>query len=641
MRNAVFSCNRVALCLLQAVALSGAIACARPLEEATGSRTEPSARTSRAVHNTDAAEPEDEGAAGSAAGPDAPRAKASSSAKSAASTESQAKNPDAQAGAKSPQAAKPAQANAAPSGELPAQPDEADSAAGAGSAAAPSGEPTPSGPAQCQPRAGRYVVLEGETLSINLSCAIDGAVPSMWTIDNMPDGAELDAAQGTLSWRPGLNQAASYKLTALALPWAEAAALDISVVDRWDADGNEPPVDPAQYVEEYGLPVLHLNTDPGLNDDEYTPATITYQGHTYTGAEAKHRGATSKSYPKRSFTLKFTKEDKFNEPDRAGGFLKKRKVTLITSFDDNSYLRQRLGYELWNQLDPTGHIRVQSYNVVVYLNGEYHGLYTLADHIDGFLMEDFGYDQEGNLYKARSYDANFRSSSGVAFTPEGMALPKDTLHDGFTKEEGTPEEGQPGAFDDLDALVSWASSSSDSEFARTIDTTLARKEYEDWWIWVSFIRADDSAGKNSYHYHDPMRADSVWHCVPWDLNASFGQDWKTFRSSADSSPPDAWFRSVNNLFDRILSDSNMGPALEARYGEELHGPFEVSKVIAQFDEMAKEIEESALRDEQKWRSAYREYMLWSGRTDFTNYQQEVQYVRSWIRGRHAYIDGIY
>jgi hypothetical protein len=284
---------------------------------------------------------------------------------------------------------------------------------------------------------------------------------------------------------------------------------------------------------------------------------------------------------------------------------------------------------------------VQSYSVVVYLNGEYHGLYTLADHIDGYLMEDFGYDQEGNLYKARSYDANWRRESGVAFTPEGEALPKDTLHDGFTKEEGIPEDGMPGAWDDLDAFVAWAADSSDAEFARAIDSTIARKEYEDWWIWSSYIVAADSAGKNSYHYHDPLTADSVWHCVPWDLNASFGQDWQTLRDPAEGSPPDAWFRYVNNLFFRILADPTMGPALEARYGAELKGPLAADTVTALFDSMVVEIEESARRDEQKWDAQYRSYMLWSGRTDFNTYQQEVQYVRDWISARHAYLEGIY
>lgn len=496
-------------------------------------------------------------------------------------------------------------------------------------------------PPQCQPEGGRYVVLEQESLTLSLRCTIANAAPSSWLLDSVPAGADFDTATGTLRWRPGLDQAARYRLTARAMPWDEATNVEIAVVDRVDDDDNLPLVDASQYHEEYGLPVLHLNTDPGLNDDEYTPATITYRGHTFTGSEAKLRGATSRSYPKRSFTLKFTKQDKFSDPDRAGGFLDKRKVVLITSFDDNSYLRQRLGYELWNRLDPEGHIQVQAYNVVLYLDGEYHGLYTLSDHINDYLMEDFGYAQEGNLYKARDHDANWRRSSGVAFTDEGDPLPKDTLHDGFTKEEGTPEEGEPGAFDDLDAFVAWAADSSDEVFAQTIDTTIARKEYEDWWIWVSYINATDSAGKNSYHYRDPRDANGVWHCVPWDLNASFGQDWRTERSAAEGSAPDAWFRYVNNLFMRILADETMGPALEARYGRELQGPLAAQVVIDLFDSMVTEIEQSALRDEQKWQDDYRSYRLWQERTDFTTFQEEIQYVRRWLSERHTYLDTLY
>lgn len=638
MGNDVSACNRIAASFVQVlgtltcvVALGSLAACARPHDTASAPRDAADPEKSDGSRAQEAAESEN-------AAPDEADAREHKPSANAKGTDSQSSA----SGAQDTPSANP-ELPAADSGDALPGSESAGSASGTGAAGSGEGAQSPAanGLPQCEPQGGHFVVLEQEALTLNLSCAISGAAPSSWTLDVLPPGAEFDTVTGTLSWRPGLDQAATYKLTARAMPWEEVATLDIAVVDRVDADDNQPLVDPATYHEEYGLPVLHLNTDPGVNDDEYTPATITYRGHAYTGSEAKFRGATSRWYPKRSFTLKFTKEDKFSDPDRAGGFNEKRKVVLITSFDDNSYVRQRLGYELWNRLDPSGHIRVQAYNVVVYLNGEYHGLYTLSDHIDGFLMEDFGYDQEGNLYKARDYDANWRRSSGVNFNEAGEAEPKVTLHDGFTKEEGTPEQGQPGDFDDLDAFVTWAADSTDAEFARTIDSTIARKEYEDWWIWVSYINAADSAGKNSYHYRDPLRADSVWHCVPWDLNASFGQDWQTLRNSADGSPPDAWFKHVNNLFFRILEDPTLGPALEARYGEELNGPFATDTVLALFDSYVAEIEESARRDEQKWQDDYRNYMLWASRTDFTTFQEEVAYVRQWIADRHTFIDAIY
>jgi spore coat protein H len=67
---------------------------------------------------------------------------------------------------------------------------------------------------------------------------------------------------------------------------------------------------------------------------------------------------------------------------------------LISTFDDNAYVRQRLAYELWNTLDPE-HLQIQVYSGVVFQNGVYHGLYTFSDHVDGYLMEDHGLDQAG------------------------------------------------------------------------------------------------------------------------------------------------------------------------------------------------------------------------------------------------------
>jgi hypothetical protein len=488
----------------------------------------------------------------------------------------------------------------------------------------------------CQPTAaGPYVLLEGDSVAVRITCQTGLQMPSALSFDTLPLGATYDAATATLTWTPTLDQAAEYDLTVRARPWNETSVVRVIVVDAWNAPNNTRVMDPARYPEEYGLPVIHVTTDPGLNDDEYTPATVVYRGHTYTGAEAKLRGATSAGYPKRSYTLKFTKEDKFNEPNLAGGFKKKRKLTLITSFDDNSYLRQRLAFELWNRLDPR-HIQLQSYNAVLYLNGEYYGLYTIADHVDGYLMEDFGLFQDGNLFKARTHDANFRT-----MTFEKM-LPKLTPHDGYTKEEGLPADGEPGAYDDLDAFLTWVETSTPQVFAQQLDSRITRKDYEDWWIFVSFLMADDSIGKNSYHYHDPTLPGSLWRYIPWDLNYSFGQDWQTKRVTAQSTKPEGGvYTTLNALFERILADANFGPALRVRYGQELAGPFTTDGILTLFDAMAREIDASAARDEQRWQAQYRAYAAWSGRTDFTTYQQELQYVRRWILDRHAFLSTLY
>ncbi|MBK7824311.1 CotH kinase family protein [Nannocystis sp.] len=481
-------------------------------------------------------------------------------------------------------------------------------------------------PVRCDPEAGGpYWLLEGEPLkTAAITCKTGMKLAGEdFAIDPLPQGAKYDPATATLAWTPGLDQAAVYELTITAVPFAETGTVKIGVADAWDDPKNVPVQDWAIYTEEYGLPVLHLEADPGINPDAYTPATATYRGHVYT-SEAKWRGAASLGYPKKSFTVKFGKDDKFNEPELAGGFVDKRKLVLISTFDDNAYVRQRLSYEMWNILDPE-HLQIQVYSGVVFLNGAYHGLYTFSDHVDGYLMEDHGLSQAGNLYKARTHDANFRVAN------------KATPHLGLTKEEGLPLDGQPGAYDDLDELVTWVATSTDAKFHGEIDTRIDRRDYEDWFIFVSLIMADDSAGKNSYHYHDPLMG--PWRYAPWDFNDSFGQTWQTARKGFDAQPEGyVW---ANELFTRLLASKTLGPPLRARYGATLKDVYAVDAILERYDAMVDETAASAVRDEGRWAAEYKSYGGWNWRTDFTSYDEEVLFLRQWIIDRWAFVAAIY
>ncbi|MDB4989249.1 MAG: cotH [Myxococcaceae bacterium] len=496
-------------------------------------------------------------------------------------------------------------------------------------------------PQVCAPTGGGpFWLVEGSLVSVTLSCQTGrAAAPGAFSIDSLPTGAVFDASTATLTWTPTLSQGAVYELTVRASPWNETGTVKIGVADKFDDPANVPVVDPTKYTEEMGLPVVHLQVDPGISDDAYTPATVLYRGHTYESTQAQYRGTFSKSFPKRSYTLKFTKTDKFNEPVGAGGFHDKRKITLISPFNDNSYVRSRTVFDLWNAMDPQ-HIQVKSYSAVVFLNGVYWGLYTVMDHVDQYLMEDFGLSQDGNLFKAREHDANYR------LTAEHGEM-KATLHQGYSKEDGLPVDGDPGAYDDLDALVQWVATSDSTTFLSQIDTKLVRKEYEDWFLLVSYLMCNDSIDKNSYHYHDPALPQSLWHYIPWDMDESLGQDFATERTSATSSAPESGkYSMMNHLFERILAEPSLGGPLRQRYTAMLHGgAFDSASILARFDATAAEVRLSALRDESKWGQQYRNFGPWKMYRDATNdlltHDQEVQYVRKWITDRYTYVDTMY
>src|SRR6202012_1940913 len=161
-------------------------------------------------------------------------------------------------------------------------------------------------------------------------------------------------AGGTLAWKPRLDQGGPFWITLLD---ANGKSTNIwgTLLDRFDAEGNGPLVDPASSLEEFALPVFHLtwasgepNYCRGDVDRDEVPADIIVGGHAHVGAEMRCHGATSLAYPKKSFTLKFSDDDPFHAPDGLAQFEGRTHLSLTQTFDDNSQIRTRMAFEAWN-----------------------------------------------------------------------------------------------------------------------------------------------------------------------------------------------------------------------------------------------------------------------------------------------------
>jgi hypothetical protein len=525
----------------------------------------------------------------------------------------------------------------------------------------------------CNPTAGGpYWLEEGEAVTAAVKCATNRAGET-FSVGMLPAGAVWNAATATLTWKTGLDAAAVYLLPITAMPSGDKGELKIGVADKFDDPMNVAVKDPAAYTEEYGLPVMHLTPSAGVDQalpklqarqsalwnnpcmpmcgpSLYAPVKVVYRGKTYA-AEGHYRGASSLGYPKRNYTLRFDKDDKFNEPFAAGGAMRKRRrLALITTFDDNSYLRWRLAFETWNRLDPKI-IRVEHMSAVVYLNGKYLGLYAISDKIDDNMMERAGLAETGNLYMGIDHNANFdvlaRNQSN-AFDPRSRRCP----FEGFTKKEGTPEECDPvnqttfvpSAYNDLVTLLDFVARADDAKFNADVAKLIDVRDIMHWWIHATATVSNDSYAKNALHYHDPMSA-GPWRTVIWDYNASFGQTWNTVRTTVMSSNPlnfantPAMGPSTNNLWRRLLVHPTLGPMMKARYKAVLNGELKLDTVLAVWDAMAKEVAPSAKRDERKWQAMYRSF--YKMRTDFTTFDQEIAYTRMWITQRWSWLKSLF
>jgi hypothetical protein len=376
----------------------------------------------------------------------------------------------------------------------------------------------------------------------------------------------------------------------------------------------------ALHAEEDGLPVFHLFLAPSLpEEDGDQQARLVYRGRCYP-LEARVRGNTSRAFPKLSYTLTFPPSALFEDPLLGDGFTPRRKLVLISPFNDNSYLRSRLAFTLWNRMAPD-HLQVKTGSAILSLNGRYWGLYTAADHINSDMLAAQGLDTEGELFKAVSPEANFSRR-----TAEGS--PKPSLAVGFEKKEGRPKTG-PEAYESILALTEFVADVDSETFRAGRTSWMETRDYEDWWIFATLVDANDSVAKNAYHYRAPG-AVGTWRFIPWDLDASFGQEWNTRRSAPQILSD---FADRNLLFARMLADPSIAEPMRERYRTLLRGELSVEAVLGHMERYARELGPAAKRDEAHWGQDYRDFWRWRHRTDFTTHDQELEYLRQWIRAR--------
>lgn len=468
--------------------------------------------------------------------------------------------------------------------------------------------------------------LEHEELIVSLACETGFVVDAdAIELENVPDGATFDRDSLELRWTPALDQAGTYTIR-VRLPERERGTIRIGVADRFEHQDNVPIADPIIHTEEFGLPVIHLGVSPDINDDAHTPATFVYRGRVYEGVQAKFRGSTSASYPKRSFTIKFDKDARF--VDEARGFPGARRIVLSTTFDDNSYVRQRLAFELWNRMAPE-HVQVHHFNAVVYVDNEYQGLYEVTDHINDDFLHGLGMPAKLNVYKARKRGANFRLTDSADELKKSITF-------GYSKEGGLPEAGTPGANADLEAMLNWIANTTEDSFVEGWEERLSRRSFEDWMVFTSLIGATDGTTKNYYLVHDAREdaPDTRWRVVPWDFNVSFGQNYQTEHRGFDNYPLD-YFAKTNLVFERLLRVPRLRePALQ-RYREVLNDHWAIDEVLAMLDGWARENQRSAERDEVRWREEFLAY--WAVRPSITTSAEEIEYLRGWLADRWRFM----
>ena len=247
-----------------------------------------------------------------------------------------------------------------------------------------------------------------------------------------------------------------------------------------------------------------LNQD--IRADVEVEAILVAEGRTYE-VEVEYQGRAGRTWPKRSFRLKFSdhfplRGDPYGDGGQVQGF---HKVLLKAMYVDQSLVREALAFAVSHRMQRPAP-RVGFANLI--LDGRYWGLYALVEPVDTTFFLNRGYVLGGSLYKAVDQKADFR--------------PGRVLTEAFVKKTNVDEP-----WDDLIDLVNLfrGTQRTHEAFYRDLDPIFPLEAYYDRLIWASGTQNYDGMTHNYYLYREPRPDGDRWVTIPWDSDIAFGQHW--------------------------------------------------------------------------------------------------------------------
>ena len=199
------------------------------------------------------------------------------------------------------------------------------------------------------------------------------------------------------------EQAHDFSVTRSDAPSLNASAIQ---VEKCSKCGEENSTVLSEKVEPQTLemPVIYIDDiDPGaipLYDLKKSDGEITVKYRYVSNSadiesfdcfcEIKIQGASSQHYPKKNFTVKFFEDEDLSEKLKVDlGWGKQTKYCMKANYIDSSHSRNIVAAKLFSEIVQTrdninegltaapNYGLIDGYPVAVYLNGEFHGLYTM------------------------------------------------------------------------------------------------------------------------------------------------------------------------------------------------------------------------------------------------------------------------
>jgi spore coat protein CotH len=275
---------------------------------------------------------------------------------------------------------------------------------------------------------------------------------------------------------------------------------------------------------ELNLPQSALNE---INDDptaeEYVKGNLTFAGETISPVGIRYKGSIGAfvgcvsgndwANPSGYKTCtKLSMKIKINWAGREVKFYGLKKIQFHSMNNDDSQMRDRLGYWLFREMDiPTP----RSTHARLLINGEYVGLFGLIEHVDGRFTRNNFNDGKGNLYKeVWPLNSDNESQSEQVYL-NALETNKDENPSAQLFKSFADEIIAANTESDLQDVISTRMNLNEIISYAVVDRTIRHDDGPFHW----YCNGDVCTNHNYFWYENPST--EKFHLIPWDLDHAF------------------------------------------------------------------------------------------------------------------------
>lgn len=278
------------------------------------------------------------------------------------------------------------------------------------------------------------------------------------------------------------------------------------------------------------LPIFDLTGNKsGMNQDERVDMDVifTHNGvakHVY--ADCKWQGDSSLQWPKKNYRLRFYSDEAHGEKLKIGWLpLDKdtNQINLKADWNDwthcNNLLISNYIAELTNEtsdylpenlVTAYNNEQITGYPCIVYINGEYEGLYVAST-------------KKGDDSLNSNEDDPLQAVVQSAERSSATSFKAPALIDGTDYEMATPDEPTDEIKTNFNALIDFVNNSSDTDFKAGIASKINLQSVANWIVAVQWFRLKDNVVKNICY--QTLDGGKTWYLVSYDHDQAWGMFW--------------------------------------------------------------------------------------------------------------------